>query len=306
MQSSATTGIGYILVNPWAANSSSTIIYKTTDAYAGSGATTFTLAAGVSAVSSPKFPYTSSEIGITGVKYRIVGCGLRVRYTGITLYEGGRAVMLRHPDNTTFVSNGTVDGLFDYSQAKTFPVTREWTQVVYKPVAPTDYEYSDLPDQPELGVGAPRCMAFAVTGTAGPNNSSASFEYEVVTHVEYIGKVDAITKSHADVIGMSHIRNATMGDRPTRHSHKHLVKTLKEIGTDVLESVSPMVMQSISGGQSHGFFSDLMRQGRNVGRFISRIPAQLERGAMSALRRTFSGGLLDTLAPAFESMALAL
>jgi len=300
-ETSGTTGVGFIVINPWCNNSDGTFGYKTANTYAGTAATTFATGVGVDVITSPKFPYTNAEIG--PIEHRVVGVGLRVRYSGIELYRGGRAVMLRQPENTNMIGAESVNTLFDYAQAKTFPVTTEWTQVVYKPVKPAEYEYSSS-GRATQGGSAAFNLAFGVTGTAGPTNSSAIFEFEIVTHVEYVGKIDGITLSHTDVVGMSEIRNVTMKDKPTAHSHKRLLSTMSKIGQNIMETASPLVVDSIKSSESHGFMSNLLRQGKNAVKYLSNIPHQLEKGALQSLRRTFSGGLLDSFAPAMELLAL--
>jgi hypothetical protein len=300
----ATTGVGWIIVNPWCNESDGILGYKTSSGNTGTAATTFASGAGTAGnlFTGAKFPYSSGDISL-GVEHRVVGVGLRVRYTGIELYKGGRAVMMRQPDNLTMLGKESVDSLFSYQQAKTFPVSTEWTQVVFKPVKPDEYEYSGSPSTAQ-GQTTTYTLAFGVTGTAGPTDSSAIFEYEIISHLEYVGKIDGLTLSHTDLIGMSHVRNATMKDKPTRHSHKRLMSTITDIGSSILQTASPMVLESIKSGESHGFISTLMRQGRNALKYIGNIPQQIERGAMSTLRRTFSGGLLESLAPALELLAL--
>lgn len=135
-ETSTTTGCGYIMVNPWRADSSFSLAWKTTPDYTGTSSTLYNAAAiGVNGIISTKFPYASGawSPGVNGgVKHRIVGVGLRVRYTGLELYKGGRAVMLRSPDNTDLQLVENIDRTFEYDQAKSFPVTSEWVMVAYK------------------------------------------------------------------------------------------------------------------------------------------------------------------------------
>jgi hypothetical protein len=262
------------------------------------------VAAGVLGVAGTKFPYPASAWGPAGISHRIVGVGLRVRYTGIELYRGGRAVMIRIPDNKQSLGNESVSSLFGYSQAKSFPVTDQWTMVAYKPVRPVEFEYSDTAGT--ATGSSDHTMVYGVTGTAGPSNASAIFEYEVITHVEYIGEVDAITVSHSDVVGMSEIRNATMRDRPTKSEGKAVWKTLKDIGNNVMKFASPMVEDSIKQGVTQSIMSSVWNSGKNALGYLQKIPARIEAGAYSALRNTFSGGILETLGELAEGGAMML
>jgi hypothetical protein len=261
-------------------------------------------ATGTVAVLGTKFPYASATWGANGISHRIVGVGLRVRYTGIELYRGGRAVMVRIPDNKQALGLESVNSLYGFSQAKTFPVTDQWTMVAYKPVRPAEFEYSATAGT--AGGFLDYNMLYAVSGTAGPSNSSAIFEYEIITHVEYIGEIDAITVSHSDVVGMSLVRNATMQDRPTKHEGKTLWSTISDIGNSILETASPMMHDSIRQGATQSLMSGFWEAGKGALGYLKKIPGRIEAGALSALKSTFSGGLLETLGELAEGGALML
>jgi hypothetical protein len=304
-ETSATTGVGWITVNPWRADTTVRLGSKTSSTYAGNASTPLsTVDIGVVSYIGTKFPYPASSWGVDGISHRIVGVGLRVRYTGIELYRGGRAVMLRSPDNKPLIGNDSVASVFGYSQAKTFPVTEQWVMVAYKPVRPGEFEYSA--NAGTAGASSDDSLFFGVTGTAGPSNASAIFEFEVITHVEYIGEIDNITKSHSDIVGMSEIRNATMQDRPTRKEGKTLWERVVDIGSNVLHSASPMVHDAISQGVTQSFMTGLLQSGKNALGYLQRIPARIEAGAMGALRNTFKGGFLETLGTLAEDGALML
>jgi len=227
-----------------------------------------------------------------------VGCGLRVRYIGPELYQGGQLLGLRMPDNSDAVGK-TPAQLYDFSQAKTFPVSKEWVTLTWKPVAPEEFEYADT-----AALSFKHSLAFTVTGTTNVSNLSASFEYEYITHMEYIGAVDAITRSHSNIVDMSRIRNATMKDKPSRHTHARLMRSIMNIGEEVVHTASPMVRESIQQSAAQMFVSGLKRAGSSALNYVRSIPASIESSAMSALRRTFSGGLLESIAPALEMIAL--
>lgn len=212
--------------------------------------------------------------------------------------------MLRMPDNKQSAGTESPASLFGFSQAKTFPVTDEWTMVAYKPVRPKEFEYSSVPGTAEDT--AEYTLLYAVSGTAGPSNSSAIFEYEVVTHVEYIGEIDAITVSHSDVVGMSMIRNATMQDRPTKHEGKAVWSTITDIGKSILNTASPMIHDAVKQGATQSIMGGIWDAGKGTLSYLKNIPSRIEAGALSALRNTFSGGLLESLGEMAEGGALML
>lgn len=274
-ETSSTTGVGWIIVNPWTADSSGPLGHITTSSYTGTSATVITGGTGTLPFAGSKFPYPSSAWTNNVVSHRIVGVGLRVRYSGIELYRGGRGVMLRMPENKDVYNYNSVDNLFSYSQAKTFPVTRDWITVAYKPVAPNEYEYSHIP-QAAGDTGARFSLAFGVTGTAGPTTNSALFEFEVVTFVEYVGEIDSISRSHSDVVGMSEIRNADMDDKPTRHPGKTLWRRMASMGNEIIKKASPMVQESISQSFTNRVMSGILDAGRGAVDYLKGIPAKVE------------------------------
>lgn len=288
---SGTTGVGWIFARPSVRCNDVSVATSTSSSYDGSSATVIsTTSLNINNTILAKVPYSASEFGGDAIQARTVGFGLRIRYMGPELYMGGQVVALRIPDNGDALGK-TTNNLYSYSQAKTFPVTRDWISVMYKPAKPSEFEYGSLAGSPS----SPSSLVIAINGTTGVTNLSATFEFELITHLEFIGEVDALTLSHSNINDMSLIRNATMVDRPTTKPHNKVVKALMSIGNDVLHSASPMIQQSVMQGASNMFVNGLQKAGTNAISYLRRLPAQLERGAMTALRKTFSGGLLTTL-----------
>jgi hypothetical protein len=114
---------------------------------------------------------------------------------------------------------------------------------MWRPTSPDDYEFS------EFGAGSSGAVVlaawpkyetgFGIIGTTGGSGSPgpASFEWEHIRYVEYIGNIDNITHSHVDVVGMSHIRNSLPSSSSTDNAHQHLSKAVKEVEDSIGESL---------------------------------------------------------------------
>lgn len=205
--------------------------------------------AGVIAQGIPQCPYTNTSyertmhdqtVNQNGIRKRIVGCGIRVRYIGTELNKGGRMILARHPDGGQLGAL-TASELLAFQTVATTNVTREWQSVSFKPTQTADYEFSPRPYRNDFDGGIPvntkqlwednmnTSMAIFVTGAAPLN----SFEWEIVHHVEFTGVTDNVTKSHTDIGGMSIVRNnLDYNDKPGDPKAKEaslLSKTLNQL-----------------------------------------------------------------------------
>lgn len=241
--STGTQGWGYIVANPWGNSNDTSIIGHTLATYSGAQIiqSPATVPAGTAAQLATKMPYAGSSFQINGsdpgVQARTVGFGLRIRYIGPVLAEGGQVISLRHPDNETLVGK-TTEQVKNYATTSTFRVNRKWVYVYYRPTRPGEYEYSrDFNmavgiSEVAWSLGAVITGTTTATGVAGP----APFEFEFIQHVEFLGQIDNITRSHSDVNAMSSIRNALPQQSSWQHKSKHFIETAKSIGKDVIQN----------------------------------------------------------------------
>jgi hypothetical protein len=93
------------------------------------------------------YPLASFTAGSAGVvQQRLVSMGIRVRYAGTKLNQGGRVITWEDPEHNTI--NGatalTLANLLAYERAKERPVTMDkWIQVCSSgPVTPEEYDFS--------------------------------------------------------------------------------------------------------------------------------------------------------------------
>lgn len=246
-------GYGYIIAqsqrrdNDAAVESAGPIVYSLQNwgGAAGSAIPTPTITPTVGLTSSAltKLPYASTVFaavaGTGGVQARVVGVGLRIRFIGPELARGGQLMAIRHPNSNT-LHGLTQAELLSFENTKVYPVSREWTYVNYNPVRPNQYRYAgtsvvDNPGDPqEWDLGFLITGTTTSTGTPGP----APFEWEHVTFLEFVGRIDNITKTHVDVQAMSMIRNSTETHPSTRDPKRRLLKSLTMIGADHLNNAS--------------------------------------------------------------------
>jgi len=133
-------------------------------------------------------------------QYRVVGAGLRVRYTGTQLNMGGRLVMYRTRSNVPVY--GTNDGntsnitnlLFD-NAFTTSPVTRNWQTVSFAPDSTSYLSYASYP----TFATDPRSynMLALIEGAV----AGQSFEFETIVYYEVVGGRVPVSPSHADPVG---------------------------------------------------------------------------------------------------------
>jgi uncharacterized protein YeaC (DUF1315 family) len=183
-------------------------IYASNGSYVSDGFPVTNATTGVTAGANAQAPYTSAQVGVGqgNVQYRIVGVGLRIRYTGTELNRGGRIIPFRHPQNAPFAGY-TVSSVLGFNQVGTSVVDRRWHCVAYIPIDSSDYEYKTTTVAGSVtNIG---CIGFITTNSGG--TTPTQYEWEVVSYVEYTGTVDNVTPSHSDIGGMSAIRNFLEG-----------------------------------------------------------------------------------------------
>lgn len=169
-----TAGYGWVVVYPWSmAASDAAAVWYTGASYTGStfaGSTT----TGVTST-SPNSPFTTSTIGDNSAIYRLVACGVRMRYTGSELNRGGRAIAICHPAHSTLDSMAFSD-VEAYENIMSRPITNDWVCAVHQPISTPEVNFvaSTSGHADYLGV-----MVQAVAGVG--------FEFDVYAHLEFTG-----------------------------------------------------------------------------------------------------------------------
>lgn len=253
--STGTTGFGYLVASPWCNSSNSTVAGFTTATYA--------LAdiignpnippLGTGTYIETKLPYGATQFQAfgpqPGVQARTVGFGMRIRYIGPESSRSGQIVGIRHPDNENLVGL-TATQLRTYISAKTFPNKKDWTYVIYRPVRPKEYEFSENDCTASDTTNYKWSMGFAINGTTDINGlpSPAPFEAELIRFVEFIGSIDNITQTHVDIQGVGIVRNSLPTKSAHNNSRKH-VATAASKAHAALRAAAPVVGGAIGGYQ---------------------------------------------------------
>lgn len=238
------TAMGFVAVMPCLANDISAGFVSNSD-YAGS---TLTLTSGnPGAVTFDEFvmpmPYDNTTLDAATdavaatVRGRIVSCAVRIRYIGTALNMGGRVVAYSSPDHNN-LNGQTFDQIAARKGAVRLPVSRDWVEVVVYGNTSEEMEY---PHVLEGATGSEKRIAscYPLSGmkyleatATGPLRGGTplviltsgvqgnEFEYEVITHAEYIGAptTNSQTPSHCDIVGLSQVQDAAASGQTQRAS----------------------------------------------------------------------------------------
>lgn len=203
-----TQGVGYVVVDPLCGLADAYSALLTSASFGDVHVLNST--PGVLPVFNNQSPYRQSDVP-TRVNFRVVACGLRLRYIGTELNRGGRYICHRLPSVQNY-GNFTSEDILTRPDAVSTPVDRKWHGVSYAPTSEEDYSYKNTPDAiPNSGItDIPRAnMIVFIDSTPGNQ-----FEFELVYYHEFVpgnyrvdGGIPGSSPSHSDVPGISAIRN---------------------------------------------------------------------------------------------------
>jgi len=217
-----TLGFGFVGVNPWSlvkiggntnATGTSFPVVSTTSLYATASAPAFVTAATANvsfAASTSVIPQVALQ---QGANFRLVGCGLRVRYIGPELTRAGRVVLFRPRDNTPYGVSYSISSVLEDIFYHTSPMTREWKAISYLPSRTEDISYGSYIDPtviPPSGIpNTDYRILWAFIDGAQP---SSALEFEVIAHFEVVGRLAGqtlqVTRSHSDPVGFGAIMSS--------------------------------------------------------------------------------------------------
>lgn len=216
VSTSATTGFGFIVVDPTRAMfNDGNAVYYTLSTFAGTSiADTGT---GVS-VGNTNAQFSYLQVGplASQLQFRVVACGVRIRYIGTENNRGGSKTGLSDPTHDTLIGR-TVVNFNAEETSKRFAVNRNWTQVLYRPVITNELEYA-----PQIYSTACPNMGFIIQGAS--NTTPLEYEFEVYAIGEYQGRdARGQTSSHYDPTGFAAVNtvsNTSLALRPNDHPDK--------------------------------------------------------------------------------------
>jgi hypothetical protein len=243
-----TQGFGFVSVNPWSmihrnhdtsTNGTNAAVAVSQSTYAGTTVTArLTTAVTDVAYYPSNSPWANTEfiLSVGGQKqFRLVGCGLRIRYIGTELNRAGRVVVYRSRDNLYPTADVSLSQLLLDNFYHSSPVDRAWKEISYFPSRTEDISYGSY-DDPSLLNTTPdyRIMCALIEGAGVAN----AFEFEVDALFEVVGGFSGntgitTTQSHSDPTGMG----AIMSSLPT---------SLKATGRALYESVSAGAHKAIA------------------------------------------------------------
>lgn len=193
--------------------------------------------------------FASTDFGVApSAQYRVVSAGLRIRYSGTELNKGGTIRALQHPNHDSIIGL-TAAQIEGYVQSKRFPVTREWSHVVYCPL--TDSYNTQTGSGGFVAPYAVPFQGFLVSSTSGNE-----FEFEYVVNYEVSGRnVRGQTVCFKDPVGYAAITSAMAVEGGSFHGapakmektifglvKEYLTKAATWVGEAALEAV-PIVVE---------------------------------------------------------------
>ncbi len=227
--STGVQGTGFILVSPFLMSASGLdsnvsgldqpVIYTNTS-YDQPGLrynNSSTFVVGTEAANSNS-PYNYTNFFDDNVRqFRVVGCGVKLRYVGSTFRNQGRVCSFRSPGNVS-IPSGTVvpmSTLLKDNANQVFPVTRAHQYVNYVPDSHYFLGYQTFDSyMPSAGGNSHRAIGFLIEGADA--SVPQSWEFEVIAHFEAIGPNFTYTPSHSDAQGFGGVLSSLPETVPTR------------------------------------------------------------------------------------------
>lgn len=266
--------LGYALFMPTVANNCTTVLYSDAGSNLTSASPALPPGPGVQFVTLTSLPYRKTDfLGGTpftspSVQGRIVSYGVRFRYIGTELNKGGRMYCLVEPDHDNLYGAG-FQSLGNYKECICLPVSRTWQEMVVCSQSSTEVDYPQnqyaLAASSVAGVTADACEellscyplsqmqflsataanALSVVGGAPlailfDGMAGNTFEFEVVTHVEYVGSISQsmLTESHADSQGFSIVQNTAGRVNQMRAESPSYMSQAKAFASGMADSVA--------------------------------------------------------------------
>jgi hypothetical protein len=260
--STGTNSQGWIAADPkyGAINNSATVYYST----AGMAPVAVDMAAVGVGTANSNSDYALGTVGPAANLYKVVGYGLRFRYTGTSLNQGGTIVALCDPNHNSLQGRSYANFQAEL-MSKQFPFGREWINVLYKPV--TDLELTSQSTFP-ANTGAATDLCFYMGAYINSAVAAQPFEFEVYGVYEWEGAtIRGQTPSHADPVGFAAIQVASLNSPTTvpkagNDPSKHEASFLKEVGNTLLQTGSTVFGNMIGSGVS-GLIQDVSNFSRS-------------------------------------------
>lgn len=247
------TSVGYIAVSPLGSFTNDVVLatatsvgYAAPDIDVGYGnLVNNTTPANTFLVFNSQNPINSNMMIGDNLGYRLVGMGVRARYTGTELNRGGTMILsrvTREPPVAYNTAGYQFQTLLNNQTTSQYPVNRTWRTISWTPKESVEYDFSRgnstwfSPASPAASYGSTSLfgpdMIIAVSGGVSGN----SFDYEIIGYYEYTGQsLDNVSKSESDIVGLSAVRNVVEDQAVVPDSgpgwYDSLAKAVTNIGT---------------------------------------------------------------------------
>jgi hypothetical protein len=193
---------------------------------------------------------------LTGNKLRLVGAGLRTRYTGTELNRSGICHAVVEPTHAS-LSGLTLSQVSNYDGYFRSPVQKKWTVLTYNPEYDDELEF--LPDATEVGLGAEvlamsyHYMGFLYTGL----QAGSTVEFEAVLLLELSGRnIRGQTRSTSDMVGTQAILNQLTPQTQRELNVKGPAAIAAHVSTEapsMMSTISSAVSGAIDFAQNNPF-----------------------------------------------------
>jgi len=193
---------------------------------------------------------------------RVVGCGLRVRYSGTELYRGGTLALYRSQDNASPPTNPSLANLLQTPLSAMVPVTRGWHSVCYAPASLDDVSYRNFNSAYNANATgiSHYSLIIAVQGPA-VHTTQQTFDFEYVAYYEQIGASLQLSPSHSDPVGVGAIQAVTaMARLPDKPPEQNEQTFLSKIGQYLANGISGIADKAVSAAGNYAIRS-LMKTG---------------------------------------------
>jgi len=258
-----TEGFGYVLLDPFAMinNENSTVgantdypLLYTTSAFVNANVNYLpaagSLPVGVVAAAS-NTPYSSAAQPLSTGDVRLVGCGLRVRYSGSELYRGGSATLYRSQGNQSVPNGVSIATLLTSQLAVQAPIKRQWIQVNYSPDAASQVDYQNFGTTfDSLGTGVSHfSLLIAIQAPVLSGGlSQQTYDFEANAYFEVLGQNVPLTPSHCDPVGTGAIRTALsvarLSTAPPEQQERGMLQQIMSTAWETMSGVASSVGQA--------------------------------------------------------------
>jgi len=196
-------------------------------------------------------------INTRGVRFRVVGGGIRVKYTGNIQNASGMYLCVEHPNHLSLSQLTTVDAskfdsYFTMSVSNSITNNRSggWVYLTYTPVDIDDFEFLADPIANNLWPNDAIRNHFIGILVPGAPNGSQLFEWEAIIHYEVIGiNVTGKTLTPADPIGLATVVNSVSPEQQKSLNTEEPVKAAVKEGASSLTSfvttTGPKLMEKV-------------------------------------------------------------